>query len=314
MSNELQLSKDINVITAEINSYKNVAGQAIFEIGRRLKYVKENDLVHGEWEKWCESTLDMSKQQANKYIKVFNEFSNGKTTYRLGVDALYLIATLPEEERHIKHNIPSTGEQKSVDEMTVRELKEVKKALKQAEEDKKLLAQKLTEERNKPKEVETKVVETVKEVIPEHIKSKLNEYDKFKSDAESSKKQIEQLNNALRQTTQDKLKIENKLNELNTFENKEKRKIEELRLKEEQLKHQAHISIFDLQIKIHNFINEASPSVFLQGAVASSSFKLKDDLLDSVIALEEFTKSLRDILDSKIEMKHIVEVIDAELV
>lgn len=33
--NELTLSTDLNVITAEISSYKQVAGQAILEIGKR---------------------------------------------------------------------------------------------------------------------------------------------------------------------------------------------------------------------------------------------------------------------------------------
>lgn len=101
----------------------------IFEIGRRLKYVKENDLTHGQWDKWCEETLDITRQQANKYVKVFNEFSNGKTTYQLGIDALYLISALPGKEREKIHTIPSTGEQKMIDEMTVCELREVKKSI-----------------------------------------------------------------------------------------------------------------------------------------------------------------------------------------
>ena len=53
--NEISLSSDINVITAEINSYKQIAGQSIWEIGRRLNYVKENDLAHGEFINWVET-------------------------------------------------------------------------------------------------------------------------------------------------------------------------------------------------------------------------------------------------------------------
>ncbi|MED4731991.1 DUF3102 domain-containing protein [Aneurinibacillus migulanus] len=102
--NEIALSTDLNVITAEINSYKQVAGNAIFEIGRRLKYVKENDLAHGQYLKWLES-----------------------------VDRQGFI----EQE----HTIPSTGESKNVDEMTVRELREIKKALREAQQNKQQIEQ-----------------------------------------------------------------------------------------------------------------------------------------------------------------------------
>ncbi|WII38777.1 dimethyladenosine transferase [Paenibacillus thiaminolyticus] len=36
-----ELSTDIHVITAEINAYQKIAGEAIFEIGRRLKHIRE---------------------------------------------------------------------------------------------------------------------------------------------------------------------------------------------------------------------------------------------------------------------------------
>lgn len=130
-----ELSNDLNVITAEINAYKQVAGEAIFEIGRRLKHVKENDLVHGEWTKWCEEELGMKRQQADMFIKVAEDLGGefDKTFCHLGLSALYHIATLPPDQRKQPHTIPSTGETKTVDEMTVRELREVKKALKEAE-------------------------------------------------------------------------------------------------------------------------------------------------------------------------------------
>src|SRR5699024_9955236 len=98
---ELQLSKDLNVITAEIQSYKQIAGQSIFEIGRRLKHVKENDLVHGEFGKWLKN-VGMHKQQAYRFIKIADEISNSNSTpvLHLGIKALYQLATMPEEQRN----------------------------------------------------------------------------------------------------------------------------------------------------------------------------------------------------------------------
>lgn len=155
MGNELvKLSNDINVITAEINAYQRVAGEAIFEIGRRLKHVKENDLVHGEFGKWLDG-IGMEGSQARRFMKVADELHTKRGTYHeIGLRALYEIATMSEEQRDKQHTIPSTGETKTVDEMTVRELREVKKALKQANEDKRTLGQLLTEERNKPQQIE----------------------------------------------------------------------------------------------------------------------------------------------------------------
>ncbi|HET7579770.1 MAG TPA: DUF3102 domain-containing protein [Bacillales bacterium] len=128
MANEKQYP-DEEVAEIIIRTLK--AGQAIFEIGKRLKHVKENDLAHGEWMNWCQSQLGFSSDQANKYIKVYSRFSNSDSNQNLGVNALYLLTSFSDEQIHQKHEIPSTGETKQLDEMTVRELREVKKALKE---------------------------------------------------------------------------------------------------------------------------------------------------------------------------------------
>lgn len=134
MNEPAALSADLNVITAEINAYQRVAGEAIFEIGRRLKHVKENDLAHGEWERWCREDLGMSRDYARRYVRVFEEFEGKHVPGRdISLKALYEIAQLPPEHRDQPHTVPSTGATKTVDEMTVRELREVKKALKEAE-------------------------------------------------------------------------------------------------------------------------------------------------------------------------------------
>jgi hypothetical protein len=116
-----------------INAYQRVAGEAIFEIGRRLKHVKENDLVHGEFGKWLES-IEMNHSTANKMMKVVTELGGKSDTYpKMNFNLLVQIATMPEDQRTQPHTIPSTGATKTVDEMTVRELREVKKVLCQAE-------------------------------------------------------------------------------------------------------------------------------------------------------------------------------------
>lgn len=133
ITNELQpLSKDLTTITTEIKSYENMAGQAIFEIGRRLNWVKEHDLTHGEFGNWLE-TIRLNQRQAQRFMKVANELPNTTTLSHLGANVLYEIATLPEEDRDHKFTTRS-GEIKKPDEMTVRELRDLKKQLKAKEE------------------------------------------------------------------------------------------------------------------------------------------------------------------------------------
>lgn len=170
-----ELSNDLKVITAEINAYKQIAGEAIFEIGRRLIHVKENDLAHGQFGKWLEE-IGMKWDTANRFMKIVKELDGNYDTYRnLGWQALYLIATLPPEEREKPHIIPSTGEIKKPEEMTVRELREVKKALQEERRRREQAEKALEEEKKKPPKVEVRT-EYIK-VEDTEAREKLRQYE-----------------------------------------------------------------------------------------------------------------------------------------
>ena len=59
--NEIALSNNLSQIELEISHHKQIAGQSIWEIGRRLNHVKEHNLVHGEFREWQCENLDLTK-------------------------------------------------------------------------------------------------------------------------------------------------------------------------------------------------------------------------------------------------------------
>lgn len=120
--NEITLSNDLNILTAEITGFKRLAGQSIFEIGYRLKHIKEHNLTHGQFESWLRS-VNIEPSSARKMITIAEELTSNRSTLNdLGLSALYLIATLPEEERKNQINRLEQG-----DSLTVRELQTIKK-------------------------------------------------------------------------------------------------------------------------------------------------------------------------------------------
>lgn len=155
--NEVALSNNLSQIELEINHHKQIAGQSIWEIGRRLNHVKENDLVHGQFMEWLKK-IEFSQKVANQFMKVAKELPNSATSQNLGINVLYLIATLPEEEKQEQIEKIEQGESP-----TVRELQEVKRKLKL--KDQALEATRGELERVKQTKTTEKVIE--KEIIPE---------------------------------------------------------------------------------------------------------------------------------------------------
>nr|DAX56627.1 MAG TPA: Protein of unknown function (DUF3102) [Caudoviricetes sp.] len=161
---EITLSDNLAQIELEIAHHKQIAGQSIWEIGRRLKHVKENDLTHGQFREWHES-IGIDKDFAYKSMKIVEELPNVETLRHLGTTALHLIATLPEEEKQEQIEKIEQG-----DTPTVRELQEVKRKLKL--KDQALEAVKGELERAKTVKPIEKVIE--KEIIPDDYKATQN--------------------------------------------------------------------------------------------------------------------------------------------
>ncbi|WP_368864182.1 DUF3102 domain-containing protein [Staphylococcus sp. 11-B-312] len=222
--NELQLSDDLTTIETEIKSYQNIAGQSIFEIGRRLKHVKENDLVHGEFINWVENSLNMDRTTASKFMKISKELSNDEPVQHLGFKALYQIATIPEEKREEKHKT-SSGEMKNSYEMTTKEREDFKRHQRKLELEKSQLESQLEQAqrsesiaRKQLEDAEDKEPEVIERYMePEDYQSIKNMNEHLQSEREYYKKQADgfrdEVKNIMQQT--------NKPTENNRGDNKE---------------------------------------------------------------------------------------------
>ena len=159
--NEVALSNNLSQIESEIREEKENVGKSFWEIGRRLNHVKENDLAHGQFLEWLKA-IDIERTLAHRMMKVAKELPNVATLQHLGGTALYLLATLPEEEKQEQIEKIEQG-----DSPTVRELQEVKRKLKL--KDQALEATRGELERAKAVKPIEKVIE--KEIIPDDYKA-----------------------------------------------------------------------------------------------------------------------------------------------
>ena len=155
--NEIALSNNLSQIELEIRHHQKLAGESIWEIGRRLNHVKENDLAHGQFMEWYQG-LGLDKDFVSKSMKIANELPNFETLRNLGTTALHLIATLPEKEKQEQIEKIEQGESP-----TVRELQEVRRKSKLKDQAIKALEDEL--EHVKQTKTTEKVIE--KEIIPD---------------------------------------------------------------------------------------------------------------------------------------------------
>ncbi|MEV5028523.1 DnaJ domain-containing protein [Paenibacillus sp. LPE1-1-1.1] len=129
-------STDLPTIEAEICNYLGTidtadiaTGRAVIEIGKRLTFVKVSHTKHGEWTPWL-SRIGIEKRTAQRYMKVADMFGKPTLMSHLAATKLFEMTKLPAAIDPVvfvqaEQVVPSTGEIKLVESMTIVELRDV---------------------------------------------------------------------------------------------------------------------------------------------------------------------------------------------
>lgn len=127
-----EFPRDIEIITKEILDLKQDAGNAILALGDRLNEAKAQ-LSHGEWLSWLTERVEFSESTAQRFMRLAREWRNPSALTDLGATKALTLLALPPEEREsfMSENHLVGGEEKSVIDMTSRELE---KAIRERDE------------------------------------------------------------------------------------------------------------------------------------------------------------------------------------
>ena len=224
-----EIARPLEVIEQEINFFKQTAGAAILEIGKRLNEAKAQ-LDHGEWTAWLSEKVEFSEASAQRFMRLAREYSNPSPVTDLGPSKALLLLALPENEREDfaaqKHMV--NGEEKTVSEMSKRELEKVikerdeaeriaqehqktaeqlRKELLEAKETAEAARSELREAREELEEIQNHPIEvTASEVSDEELAEiKKQEAEKFQKEREKLQAKIEKLTKA-QETAEEKAK------------------------------------------------------------------------------------------------------------
>jgi len=158
--------RSIDTITAEILLYKHQAGESILQIGARLNEAKEQ-LSHGEWLDWLNDSIDFSEGTAQRFMRLAREYSNPSLVTELGSSKALALLALPPADRDefITETHDIAGEEKSVTDMSKRELETAVKERAEA-----IKAKEAAEKIAKDAEDALKVVESKLERVDERIR------------------------------------------------------------------------------------------------------------------------------------------------
>lgn len=290
-------SRNLETITAEIKmleqSMKKSMVEHAWEIGKRLVEVKE-DLGYGDFGGWIEQNFEFSWQYATQFMRFYKQTPDLKPALNLPswahvVEILYLPESVDRQEFIGKsHTIPSTGEVKTIDEMTRTELREVKKALKatvQAKNEAETQhADTIDKSNRRIKELELKLEEAkkdvrVKEVVKEVVSPELTE-------------KVSTLEQQLQQERDKRKKLQAEL---------EERDDEITALTRSQLLEKDRYKIDDLLSEMNSQIGRYVKKVEMEINKLQGDRKVSESVMASVKTLRSSADQLEKLLDLKNE-------------
>lgn len=244
--------KSLDILGTEIQEYDNLAGKCFEEVCKRYWYIKNvtfKDDTKG-WRAWRDSQ-NRSKQYINKCIQIYQQHlksQSGKSTFHLGYEKssrlVSLESVLVEEILNTPHEID--GKEKTVEEMTSKELEKVI-------EEKKKIQQELKQEREAKETVIKNNEELQRQLEREKSIKKVeyrtnevevppNDYDELKYKAsqyeEERKKNIElgkKIGEVQNEKTNIRYEYENKMKDIQHKYDEIKKSLEEMNLEEEKL-------------------------------------------------------------------------------
>lgn len=185
-----EMTRPIEVITQEIQFYKGQACMSMVEIGKRLLEAKQC-LPHGAWGEWLKNEVDFSERTAQNFMRIAKEYTNPQLIADIGNSAskAIMLLSMPEEEREEfvgeAHEI--NGEEKTVAEMTNKELQEVLKELEAERKEKEKLKKQLDLFENEAQRKQDEAVDAAYSQGEEQIK-RLSE---LKEQAEAAAREAE---------------------------------------------------------------------------------------------------------------------------
>lgn len=129
-----QLRPEINTLYHQTEAVGNIAVMMMAETGRMLLAVKSK-VKHGEFETWCDENLDFSKSKAERMMRLAEKtadensiFSKASMLTDLSISKVLTLIAAPEE---VAAEVIESGD---AEDMTVRELQEQIKALRESKD------------------------------------------------------------------------------------------------------------------------------------------------------------------------------------